>query len=192
MRAIRVISIALIALVATASLAACSEDKSQEESTAASAEEWANGICGDVNTWVNELSEIADRLVGSGITDEASLDEALADTKAATQKLGDEFDNAPAPDIEGGDQAKQAADEFEQTASKTLDDIDQQARELEDADGVSGFLSGLAAIAESVQSLITSARDLSSTLEALDIEYELRTAVENAPNCQKLTSGSSD
>lgn len=188
MRVFRVLSVVMIALVIPSGLAACGKDK-KEEASAPSAEEWANGVCSDLNAWASELSNIASKFVGGRITADGSLQRALDDAKTATQKLGDEFDNAGSPDIDGGEEAKKAADEFEQEASKTLDEIDAKAKELESADDVSGFLSGLADLAQSVQGLITSARDLSSTLEGLGVEDQLKTAIAAAPACQKLTSG---
>ena len=175
--------IAAILVLALAGVAAgCGgDDETQTDPTAA----WADGFCSAVTDWTDELQTITSQFSDTSNLSEDGLQSAATDVQSATQTLVDELRDLGAPETDSGEEVKSALD----TLSTTLEN---ESTAIEDtANGVSGITglpSAITKITTSLSALGTAFSQTLQTIENADASGELRTALEDSPECADITS----
>jgi hypothetical protein len=180
---VRRIWIGAILVLALAGVAAgCGgDDESESDPTAA----WAAGFCSAVTDWTDELQSISSQFSDTSNLSEDGIQSAATDVRSATQTLVDELRDLGAPETDSGEEVKSALD----TLSTTLED---ESSEIEStANGVSGITelpSAITKISSSLSALGTAFSQTLETIENADASGELRTALEDSPECADITS----
>ena len=171
----------LVALVAIGAGCGGSDSESETDPVAT----WASDFCTSVSDWKTELESIT-----SGFSDPSNLSEenirsAADEAKSATDTLRDELRGLGAPDTDSGQEVQDAVDSF----SSTVEDETEKIQEA--AEGVSNLTelpAAISTISTSVSTIITAGTEAKQTVEDADAGGELRTAFEDSPECDDLTS----
>jgi hypothetical protein len=175
--------IAAILVLALAGVAAgCGgDDETESDPTAA----WADGFCSAVTDWTDELQTITSQFSDTSNLSEDGLRSAATDVQSATQTLVDELRDLGAPETDSGEEVKNALD----TLSTTLED---ESSAIEDtANGVSSITelpSAITKISSSLSALGTAFSQTLQTIENADASGELRSALEDSPECADISS----
>jgi hypothetical protein len=144
--------------------------------------EWANSICGSVDTWATSVRSAANSLRGGNVSKNA-LQSTANDVKDATNTLADDLKGLGKPDIEAADKAKQQLDTL---STNYKNEVQSMQNDVQNASGASGTLTAVSKVS---QTLVTMGSQLQSTfgeLQKLDAKGELDKAFKNASNCKKL------
>jgi hypothetical protein len=175
----RAFAVAAASLVAALSLlaAGCGGDDQS------SAEQWADSVCTDLNTWADSMTTAITGVMSQGLSITSSdLRAAANQARSATSRLVDDLRQTGAPDTDSGEQAQQEVqqlgDTIEQHANKT--------REL--VEGASGSGAGLVATARSVLVEIGAAADaVKGALTSIgQAGQDIRDGIESSDACSKL------
>ena len=176
----RVLAIAAVTLVGGLSVAAagCGGDDTS------SAEQWADQVCTDLNTWADSITTTITGVMSQGLgVTKSDLSAAANQASSATSRLVDDLKAIGPPDTESGQQAQQdvqqLGDSLEQHANK--------ARDLVQSGSTSGG-AGLVTTAQSVLVEIGAAADqVKSALTSVQRAGEdIRDGVQSSDACQKL------
>lgn len=170
------------AVVAAAILAAGCGGNDQPSTS-----EWADGLCSAITTWTSSLSSIASTLQSGGLNKD-SLTSAADDAKSSTDEFTSTLDDLGKPDIESGQQAQDAVDQLSSEIKAYIETI-QNA--VNDASGVSGILSAVTVIKDTITKAGTQVSSTITSLKDIDAKGELESAFTNASSCQNLSSGGS-
>ena len=175
--------IAAILVLALAGVAAgCGgDDDSESDPTAA----WADGFCSAVTDWTDELQTITSQFSDTSNLSEDGLQSAATDVQSATQTLVDELRDLGAPETDSGEEVKSAL----ATLSTTLEN---ESSTIEDtANGVSSITElpgAITKISSSLSALGTAFSQTLKTIENADASGELRSALEDSPECADISS----
>ena len=157
------------------------DDETESDPTAA----WADGFCSAVTDWTDELRTITSQFSDTSNLSEDGLQAAATDVQSATQTLVDELRDLGAPETDSGEEVKNALD----TLSTTLED---ESAAIEDtANGVSSITqlpSAITKISSSLSALGTAFSQTLQTIESADASGELRSALEDSPECADISS----
>ena len=113
------------------------------------------------------------------------IESAAEDVQSSTQQLADSLKALGAPETDSGEEVQSALD----TLSTTLDT--QTAQIKETAQGVTdiaGVPSAITEISTSLSALGTAFSSTLQTIEDADTKGELKSALEDAPECADVTS----
>ena len=173
----------LLAPVAAAVVlaAGCGGGSSSSSDTMAPGD-WANSLCGSVDTWATSIRSAATSLRGGNVSKD-SLQSTASNVKDATNTLADDLKGLKKPDIQAADKAKQQLDSL---SSKYKSEAQSLQNDLKNASGAKGVVTAVSKVS---QTLVTMGGELQSTfaeLQKLDAKGELNKAFRNAPNCKKL------
>jgi hypothetical protein len=144
--------------------------------------DWANSLCGSVDTWAKSIRSAASSLQGGNVSKD-SLQSTATNVKDATNTLADDLKGLKKPDIQAADKAKQQLDTL---SNKYKSEAQSLQNDLQNASGAKGVLTAVSKVS---QTLVTMGGQLQSTfaeLQKLDAKGELNKAFRNAPNCKKL------
>lgn len=175
----RALAFPLVSLVALLSLAAagCGGDEGR------SAEDWANDVCGELNTWADSVTTAIKGVTsqGLGVTSD-DLRVAANQASAATTRLVDGLGEIEPPDTES---AQRAQDDLRRLGDSIEQHADRARALVQDA---SGSGSGLVEVARSVLVEIGAAADaaqaaLGTLQQAGD---DLRSGIEDSDACSEL------
>jgi ABC-type Na+ efflux pump permease subunit len=162
----------VLVLVATPALAGCG---GEEESAS---EEWAGGVCSELSTWVTEVEEAVTSLTADALSlDQAAVQEATEDVRAATDELVAGLAGLEPPETEAGERARSELDELGTQLTEQLEEVEQAAE------------SGSLELVAVTTALATAAAAVTSTfesLQSLDAGEELGDGFENASSCDSL------
>jgi membrane protein implicated in regulation of membrane protease activity len=166
----------VLLVAAVVALAGCGGDDGPSAS-----EDYANGVCSSLSTWVTDVQESVQSLTDAGLaTSREDIQSAFDQAKDATDTLGNDLEQVGPPETEDGQEAKSQLDGLMTQLRQQLDLI-QQALE-------SG--GGLTAIAATVSTAVSAAANAVNTtyqnLQGLDPAGELRDAFENSDDCNSL------
>ena len=166
----------VLLVAAVVALAGCGGDDGPSAS-----EDYANGVCSSLSTWVTDVQESVQSLTDAGLaTSREDIQSAYDQAKDATDTLGNDLEQVGPPETEDGQEAKSQLDGLMTQLRQQLDLI-QQALE-------SG--GGLTAIAATVSTAVSAAANAVNTtyqnLQGLDPAGELRDAFENSDDCNSL------
>lgn len=178
--------VALAVLVTTATLLAAGCGGSTDTTTTASPQDqWAADVCGAMSDWKSSITTITTDF-SSGISKDV-LTQKVDEAEQATSELADQLKAIGPPETEAGDQAKSEIDQFADTTKSSVDAIKTEVESLQ-GEGVVGFTAGVASIAGELDTIVQTGKTTLSDIEQLDASGELKTAIENDPTCQSLTS----
>lgn len=193
--------LAAAALAASLLFGACSsnDDKTATGGTAtatqtslSSSEQWAQTTCGAITTWQTNVLTILTGLRGSlrntgTTTDAASKGDQL---DAANKQLVETLKSAGLPKTEEGAQLQAQFDSLDKTLSDGRTQLDAAVTAIQNASGAAAVATAIGDAATTVGNILS---DLDTTITAikdLSPTGELKKAVEDAPACQTLKSGS--
>jgi membrane protein implicated in regulation of membrane protease activity len=162
-------------VVVVLALAGCGGDDSS------ASEEYANGVCSNLSTWVTGVQETVQSLTDAGLaTSREDIQAAWDETKDATETLVNDLEQLGPPEAEDGEQAKSELDELGTELTQQLDAIEQALN--------SG--GGAAAIAAEVTAAISAAANAVEmtyqNLQGLDPAGELQESFEGSDDCNEL------
>lgn len=162
-------------VVVVLALAGCGGDDS------GASEDYANGVCSSLSTWVADVQETVQSLTDAGLaTTREDLQASWDETKDATETLVNDLEQLGPPETEDGEQAKSELDALGTQLTQQVDAIEQALN--------SG--GGVAAIAAAVSAAISAAANAVETtyqdLKGLDPAGELRQAFEDSEDCDTL------
>jgi membrane protein implicated in regulation of membrane protease activity len=162
-------------VVLVLSLAACGGD---DESAS---EEYANGVCSSLSSWVTDVQETVQSLTDAGLgTTREDIQAAFDETKDATDTLVNDLEELGTPETEDGQQARSEIDDLTTELRTQLDVIEQA---LDSGEGVT-------AIAATVSTAVSTAANAVNTtyqdLQGLDPGGELSDAFESSEDCDSL------
>jgi methyl-accepting chemotaxis protein len=165
----------ILVLVAVGLLAGCGGDGSS------ASEDYANGVCSSLSTWVTDVQETIQSLTDAGLaTSREDIQQAFDQTKDSTDQLVEDLEAQGPPDSDDGRQAKRELDELAAELRRQLDAIQQAL----DSGG------GVTAIAAEVSTAVSAAANAVNTtyqdLQGLDPAGELSDAFQNSEDCQAL------
>jgi hypothetical protein len=142
--------------------------------------EWADSLCGSVDTWATSIRSTTSTLGGGNVSKE-SLTSAAGDIKDTTDTLADDLKGLGKPDIETGDQAKQSVDELS-TEYKS------EAKGLQDTVRASGAVKAASSVRTTLTTMSSQLQTTFANLQKLDTNGELEEAFRNASACKALSS----
>ena len=174
---------AALIVVALAGVAAGCGGSSDEETDPTAA--WASGFCSAVTTWTDDLRSITQQFTDTSNLSQDGLASAAEDARTSTDQLVSSLKDLGAPDTDSGQEVKSALD----TLSTTLDAETAQIQETaQGVTGVTDLPSALTKISTSLSALGTAFSDTLQTIETADTKGELKTALEDSPDCADISS----
>jgi hypothetical protein len=182
----RIAALSASLVAALAVLAAGCGGSDEPESTATV--DWANSVCAAAGQWTDTLKAIGERFSDLSNLSRDSLEEAASDARSATEDFVSELRGLGAPDTASGEEAKQALDELASELESGVADV-QEA--VEGIQGITGIPGAIASIGGTLSRLSQTVSSTLTTLENGDLGDELKSAFEQAPACDELTSSSS-
>jgi hypothetical protein len=168
------LAVAILALVA----AGCGDD-----SEASSTDEWAEEFCTLVNDWQTELEGIGDDLEEDVSQD--SIEQAAEDADDVTDSFVDDLRALGGPDTESGDVVEQEVEELGDTVDAEREEIRQA---VEDADDLGEVAQAFGQVGASLAAMASAVEETLQSIDAADPGGELRTALEETPACDEVTS----
>ena len=162
-------------VVLALSVAACGGDGES------ASEEYANGVCSSLSTWVTDVQETVQSLTDAGLAiTREDVQTAFDETRDATDALANDLEELGPPETEDGQEARQQLDGLSTQLRQQLDVI----QEAIDSGG------GLTAIAASVSTAVAAAANAVNTtyqnLQGLDPAGELGDAFDSSDDCESL------
>ena len=174
---------AALIVVALAGVAAGCGGSSDEETDPTAA--WASGFCSAVTTWTDDLQSITQQFTDTSNLSQDGLASAAEDARTSTDQLVSSLKDLGAPDTDSGQEVKSALD----TLSTTLDAETAQIQETaQGVTGVTDLPSAITKISTSLSALGTAFSDTLQTIETADTKGELKTALEDSPDCADISS----
>jgi methyl-accepting chemotaxis protein len=164
-----------IVVLALVLLAGCGGDEPS------ASEDYANGVCSSLSTWVTDVQETIQSLTDAGLaTSREDIESAFNQTKEATDTLVNDLEGLGPPDTDDGQQAQSELDSLETELRQQLDTVEQAL----DSGG------GVTAIAAQVSTAVAAAANAVNTtyqdLQGLDPTGELGDAFKNSDDCKSL------
>jgi len=176
---------AALIVVALAGVAAGCGGSSDDETTADPTAAWASGFCSAVTTWTDDLQSITQQFTDTSNLSQDGLASAADDARTSTQQLVDSLKALGAPETDSGQEVKSALD----TLSTTLDAETAQIQETaQGVTSVTDLPSAITKISDSLSALGTAFSDTLQTIENADTKGELKTALEDSPDCADISS----
>lgn len=168
-------SAAGLLVVVVLALAGCGGDDS------GASEDYANGVCSSLSTWVTEVQETVQSLTDAGLaTTREDLQASWDETRDATETLVNDLEQLGPPETEDGERVKSELDELGTALTQQIDAIE---RALDSGGGVTAVAAEVsAAISAAANAVETTYRDL----QGLDPAGELRQAFEDSDDCDEL------
>ena len=147
------------------------------------AQAWADGVCGRINDWEQELRDIVAAQGSGSVTERAR--EKVDKAASATDDLLNDLQKVGAPNTDSGEEAKA---EVEALAQSTKDRIDRIRTQAENAQGTSDVLQLAADVSAEFDAAREEARTTFDKISNLDPSGELRDGIESSEACDQLTS----
>jgi hypothetical protein len=168
-------AVGVAALLLSLAAAGCGGSKS---STSETTVQWANGVCGAVSTWKNQLTKLAGSIRANGLS-EQSLQTTASSIQAATKTMANTLKSLGAPKTDAGTKAKQSVDALAKQLSEN-------AAAIKKAFNSATIAEAATTIATSFASMQATAKQTVSTLQSLDTKGELKDAFEQADKCSEF------
>ena len=175
--------VVVIVVLALAGMAAgCGgDDESDADPTAA----WASGFCSAVTDWTNELGTITSQFSDTSNLSEEGLQSAASDLRDATDTLVSDLKDLGAPDTKSGEEVRSSLDTLSTTLENETSEIDDTAQGVS---SIADLPSAISKISASLSTLGTAFSQTLQTIENADVGGELRTALEDSPECADIKS----
>ena len=165
----------IVLVLAVGLLGGCGGDGSS------ASEDYANGVCSSLSTWVTDVQDTIQSLTDSGLaTSREDIQSAFNQTKDATDTLVSDLDGLGPPETDDGQQAQEQLDSLKTELRQQLDTVEEALR--------SG--GGVTAIAAQVSTAVSAAANAVNAtyqdLQELDPAGELGDAFTNSDDCKSL------
>jgi hypothetical protein len=174
-------TVTVVILISALSLSACGGD---DGSDTTSPSDWADTLCTDLSEWQSSLTSVASSFGGGNLSQEA-VQNAANDVADATETLVGNLQDLGRPDTEAGQEAQD-------TVNQLADELQTGIGEIERAaEGVSSAADVPQAVSTVRETLMAMGNELSSTftsLEQLEPQGELRSALQQSGACTDLRS----
>jgi methyl-accepting chemotaxis protein len=174
------VALVVVALAVTAAGCGGSGNESQTNPTA----EWASGFCTAITDWTDSLKDVRSEFSDTSNLSQDGLESAAEDVRSATDTLVSDLKDLGTPDTPSGEDVKSAVDSL----TTTVDDETAQIQET--AQGVSSIAdlpSAVSEISASLSALSTAFSQTLQTIDNADATGELRTALEDSPECADVS-----
>jgi len=178
-------SLLVVALVAMLVASGCGG--SGGGSSKSSAETWADGVCGSLNTWKSSVTNAGASITGGSMSQD-QVKSAVNQVKDATSKLSSDLKGLGRPDTESGQQAQEALTKL----SSELDaDVEQINQAVEGASGPTAAVGIATSVGAALSQMSTQVSAALSTLDQSDAKGELNDAFQKSDACKQLTGSGS-
>jgi hypothetical protein len=167
-------------LLCALTLSACGGDDSDKT---VSPSEWADSLCTDLDQWKSSLQST--RTAFSGNVTPENAQDAAGEVGSATETLVGELKDLGKPDTEAGQQAKDDVDQLSDELQKGSDQIQ---RDADAVSSVSDVPQAVAAVTATAKQLSNDISSTMTSLEQLEPQGELKTAIDQSDACQSLKS----
>lgn len=171
----------LVAAVATVAAGCGGSDSS---SAASPTDQWASGFCTAITDWRNSFQEAKSTVRSNPTRD--GLESAADDLRSATDTLVSDLKDLGAPDTQSGDEVKSSLDSLSTTIDDEVNTIQNAAQGVSNLTQLPGAAS---TITESLSALGNAFSNTLSTIDNADASGELKSALEDSPDCKDLTNG---
>jgi methyl-accepting chemotaxis protein len=159
-------------------LSACGGDN---EDKTVSPSEWATSLCTDLDQWKSSL-EATRASFGGNLTPQNAQD-AADQVGNATETLVGDLQDLGKPDTEAGQQAKDDVDQLSEELQKSSDEVQRAADAVSSASDVPQAAATIAATAREATTQVASTL---TSLEQLEPQGELKSALQQSPACKDL------
>jgi hypothetical protein len=154
-----------------------------DSSSTTSASEWADGLCSAIGDWTDSVSSATTSLKGDDLNED-SVKSAVDDVGDATESFVDDVKGLGTPDTEAGQKAKESLDSLANNLDDDLAEI--KAAGAYFTEGVSGALSAVTKISQTLSTMEQQISSTFSELEQLDTHGELEDAFQQSDSCNDL------
>jgi hypothetical protein len=144
--------------------------------------EWANSLCGSIDTWATSVRSAASSLQGGNVSKD-SLQSTANKVKDATNTLADDVKGLGKPDTQSGQKAKQQLDTL---SDKYKSEVQSMQDTVKNASGTRGTLTAVSKVSSTLVTMGSQLQTAFGELQKLDAKGELDKAFRNASNCKKL------
>lgn len=171
------------AVVALALIAAgCGGDESP---SASATDEWADGFCTAITTWTDSLQSVTDQFSSGSALSREGLENAANDVQSSTETLVDDLRGLGRPETQSGNAVESSVEELSTTLETEVANIESAAQ---GASGLTEIPSAITSITASLSAMSTAFSSTLQTIESADVDDELRTALEDSPACDDISS----
>jgi len=166
----------LVAVLALALAAAgCGGDDSND-----AAQQWADGVCTDLNTWLTNVQSAVKEVTDQGLSIQRSdIQSAVDQASAATDELVSSLEEQGTPDTDSAQQAKSQLDDLTTELQQQVDNVQQAT--ASDA----GTLQLAQTVASAASASAAAAKSTFESIKAIDAG-ELKSAFEDSDACNSL------
>jgi hypothetical protein len=145
------------------------------------ATEWADGICGSIDTWAKSVRSAAGLLHGT--VSKSDLQQAAGQVAAATNSLASDLKGLDRPNATGGQQAKASLDKL---ASQYTSEVASMQREAGQAKGSRGLFTAVSRVSSTLATMGMQLEAAFGNLDKVDSKGELNKAFTKASSCKAL------
>jgi hypothetical protein len=156
------------------------------------AEQWASDLCSTVASWktdIDQISQDAAKAISQAGATKQDLVNAVQDGLDSTKQLVSDLKALPAPDTNGGAEAKDAVNTYVAEVEKAASTVKTTLQGIPDSANVSQVVLSLTSLATTLQATIQSGLELVGQLKSLS--GELKSGLQSADSCKDLTKTSS-
>jgi hypothetical protein len=175
---------ALAAVVLSVSLVAVGCGGSDDEAADPTAA-WASGFCSAITTWTNTLEDVTSQFTDTSNFSEDALRDAADDVSSATDQLIEDVRGLGRPETDSGEEVESAVDSLSTTLETEVSNIRDTVDELS---GITGLPTAISAITSSLSAMSSAFQSTLQTVQDADVDGELESALEDAPECDDLSS----
>jgi hypothetical protein len=173
--------VTVLILMSAFSLSGCGGD---DGSDTTSPSEWADTLCTDLSQWKSSVTSIAASF-GGGNLSQQQVQNAANDFADATETLVGDLQDLGRPETEAGQQAQ---DEVNRLADELQTGIGEVERAAAGSSSAADARQAVSAISATVMTLSNQVSSSVMSVEQLDPQGELQTAVEQSDACNDLRS----
>jgi hypothetical protein len=173
--------VTVVTLMIAFSLSACGGDGGSDTT---SPSEWADSLCSDLSEWKSSVTSVAASLGGGDLSQE-QVQDVVNEVAASTEMLVGNLQDLGRPDTEAGQEAQDAVNQLADELQTGIGEMERAAA------GASSGTDARQAAAAIGATATTMSDELSSTLtslEQLEPEGELKSALEQSEACNDLSS----
>ena len=145
-------------------------------------EAYANGVCGAIADWEQQIKSIATGFTSS--ISKASLQSAIAQAKSATEDLSTQIKAVPPPDTSEGQAAQQQLDQLLSDVKSTISAATTATAQIPADASAASIAAVITILTPQVQTLASEAKAAANSLK--DAGGSLASAFKSTDSCQNL------
>jgi methyl-accepting chemotaxis protein len=148
---------------------------------AGSAESWANGVCGSLSEWIDDVDGAVKSLGEEGLgADAEDIRDAVVEVRDATDELATDLRRLGLPETESAQRAEEELETLRAELQAQLETIDRAAETSRDP------LEFAATVAAALATAANQLEETFENLQELDPGGELEDAFRDAEDCDEL------